>query len=95
MHTPVCILTRITPTLSLQAQPNLLDQIVHLDQNAIFLHMPRLEAELFDAHFAAGLLVVAQDDSEGDGGGLGCFELRGEFGLEFIGEFGLLGNGGD
>lgn len=55
--------------------------------------MARFETEFLDADLAARLLVVAQDDGEGNAGGLGGFELCGEFRFEFVGEFGLVKRG--
>lgn len=68
--------------------------MVHIDQHAILLDVALGQAELFDLDFTLGVFVLAEDDGEGDGGLFGGFELRGQFGFEFVREFGLLFFGG-
>lgn len=47
------------------------------------------QPQRLDAALAVGLLVVAEDDGEGDGASFGGFELRLHFGFELVGELGL------
>lgn len=53
--------------------------------------MAFLQAHLFDLDLALRELVFAEDDGEGHAVHVGCFELVGELGLDFVEEFGLLG----
>jgi hypothetical protein len=47
------------------------------------------QTHFLDAAFASGELLLAENDSEGDGALLGSLELLGKLGLQLVVEFGL------
>lgn len=69
---------------------DLFNQRGHVDQHALLLGVSFFETHFFDAELAGCELVFAEDDAEGDAALFGGFELLREFGLDFVGEFGLL-----
>lgn len=66
-----------------------IDQRGHVNEHALLLGVSFFETHFFDAELAGGELVFAENDAEGDAALFGGFELLGEFGLDFVGEFGL------
>ena len=87
IHIPINI--PISNPLPLQPHLHLRSQIRQVNQHPVLLRMSLAQTQLLDPDLAHGQLVVAQDRSEGDAVLLRGLELRGELGLEFVGEFGL------